>query len=119
MKKIIILGLAALAFGSVKAQFASNDSFFIKQPVKNEMSVPVIYLNKEDFNSHLDSFRREGIRFSYIKLDTAGNLIGEVIVNVDFPEQDMIGSIRYIFEDKQFGIVKMIIIKGDESILER
>jgi hypothetical protein len=46
-------------------------------------------------------------------------LIGEVIVNVDFPEQDMIGSIRYIFEDNQFGIVKMIIIKGDESILER
>jgi len=121
MKKIIISALAVLAFGSSKAQFASNDSAFkefINSPVKNSMAVPVTILNKEEFRKHLDSFVLSGIQCFYQRLDSSGNLMGQTIINEALPQEKRIGTVRYIFEDKQSGIIHKIVIEGDDSILK-
>ena len=118
MKKIIILGLAALAFGSLKAQFALDDSAFINRPVKVSMAVPVTSLDKIEFRKHLDSFVLSGIKCFYQRLDSSGSLLNETIINEFIPQEKRIGTVRYIFEDKESGIIHKIIIEGDDSMLK-
>jgi len=121
MKKIIILALGVLAFGSVKAQSAFNDSAFISRPSKLSI-VPIItpLESKEEFNKYLDSFRKDSIQFIYQVLDKSDKHEG--LVFEDFnkgsdSQERRLGTARYIFEDK-YGFIHKIIIEGDDSIMK-
>lgn len=124
MKKLIILASALLISGVSKAQFADDsgkDGFFSSETSSSTLGVPVTSLNKVEFKKHLDSFRKEGIQFKYRSLDSAGNLIQEVLVNANLiPSRHLItGNAEFVYRDEEKGETQSILIEGDNRILRK